>query len=370
MTEATAGPAGADLRSVRDYRERARELLAGHLFDNMFGTGADAIGLTNASNRSALESIGFRPRVLVDVSRRNLATTVLGQPVSMPIMLAPIGDARRVHPDGELATVRAANAAGVTMILSMVSSVSASEIVAEAAGPVWAQFYVLRDRDATRRLVEHLTEVGARALVVTIDNPGIISKDVNVGRPAQSWGTLTQLGITETLAVRRSMLENIDPAVTWADIDWLRSLTALPIVLKGVRTPEDAALAREHGAAGIVVSNHGGHALPDRTGTVVRLPEMVDAAGEMEVYLDGGIREGADVLKALALGARAVLVGRAQYWGLTVAGEAGLTDVLGILRRELDATMMFCGAVDVERVDRRLVTLAVADRRADGGARA
>jgi 4-hydroxymandelate oxidase len=355
--KATAAPDTADLRSVRDYRERARGVLVQHLFDNMFGTDGDAIGQTNGSNRAAFEALGFRPRVLVDVSTRSLATTVLGQPVAAPIMLAPIGDARRVHPDGELATVRAANAAGVVMVLSMVSSISATEIVAAAEGPVWAQFYVLRDRDATRRLVEHLAEVGCSALVVTIDNPGIISKDVNVGRPPQSWGTLTELGITETLAVRRSMLENIDPSLTWKDIDWLRSLTALPIVLKGIRTPEDAALCREHGVSGLVVSNHGGHALPDQTGTLARLAEIVDAAGGLEVYLDGGIREGADVLKALALGARAVLVGRAQYWGLTVAGEAGLTNVLGILRRELDATMMFCGVVDVERVDRSLVTL-------------
>jgi 4-hydroxymandelate oxidase len=354
----TTGPESARLLSVSDYRERSREILAEHLFDSMFGTDRDAIGRTNSGNLAAFEAIGFRPRVLVDVSNRSLATTVLGQPVDMPIMLAPIGDARRVHPDGELATVRAANAGGVAMILSMVSSVSATEILAAAEGPVWSQFYVLKDRVATRRLVEHVAEVGCAALVVTIDNPGIISKDVNVGRPP-TWGTLSELGITQTLAVQRSMLENIDPAVSWKDIDWLRSLTSLPLVLKGIRTPEDAAACREHGVSGLVLSNHGGHALPDRAGTLTRLPEIVEAAGGLEVYLDGGIREGADVLKALALGARAVLLGRAQYWGLTVGGEAGLTDVLGILRRELDSTMMFCGAVDVEQVDRRLLTLGL-----------
>lgn len=359
MSETSIEAPRLALHSIAEYRERAREILPDHLFENMFGTDRDAIGQTNASNRSAFEAIGFRPRVLVDVSARSLATTVLGQPLEMPIMLGPIGDARRVHPDGELASVGAANAAGVTMVLSMVSSSPVTEIASLAQRPLWSQFYVLKDRDATRRLVEHVAEVGCGALVVTIDNPGIISKDVNVGRPPQNWGTLTELGITETLAVRRSMLENIDPTVSWKDIDWLRSLTSLPIVLKGIRTAEDAALCREHGVAGLVLSNHGGHALPDATGTITRLPEIVEAAGGLEVYLDGGIREGADVLKALALGARAVLVGRAQYWGLTVAGEAGLTDVLGILRRELEATMMFCGVADVAQVDRRLVTLGL-----------
>jgi 4-hydroxymandelate oxidase len=358
-TQTTDDGAATKLRSVGDYREQARGILAEHLFENMFGTDGDAIGRTNASNRAAFDAIGFRPRVLVDVSTRNLATTVLGQPVELPIMLAPIGDARRVHPDGELATVRAANAAGVAMVLSMVSSSSATEVVSVAERPLWSQFYVLKDRDATRRLVEHVAELGCGALVVTVDNPGIISKDVNVGRPPQNWGTLTELGITETLAVRRSMLENIDPTVSWKDIDWLCSLTSLPVVLKGIRTAEDAAICREHGVSGLVLSNHGGHALPDQAGTVTRLPEIVDAAGGLEVYLDGGIREGSDILKALALGARAVLVGRAQYWGLTVAGEAGLTDILGILRRELEAAMMFCGVADVAAVDRRLVTLGL-----------
>jgi 4-hydroxymandelate oxidase len=351
-----------DLRTVRDYRERARELLEPHLFDNMFGTDDDAIGRTDNSNRAAFESLAFRPRILRDVSSRSLATTVLGQRLEVPIMLGPIGDARRVHPDGELATIRAANAAGISMVLSMVSSVSATEIIEAASGPVWTQLYVLKDRAATGRLVEHLAEVGSAALVVTVDNPGIISKDVNVGRPPQDWGTLKELGILETLAVRRSMIENIDPAVTWKDIDWLRSLTQLPIVLKGIRTPEDATLCREHGVDGLVLSNHGGHTLGDQTGTVARLPEIVEAAGETEVYLDGGIREGADVLAALALGARAVLLGRAQYWGLTVAGEAGLTHVLEILRRELDKTMMFCGVTDLQQVDHRLLTSVVGDR--------
>jgi 4-hydroxymandelate oxidase len=222
--------------------------------------------------------------------------------------------------------------------------------------PVWFQLYVLKSRDMTRRLIEHAEAVGCAGLVVTVDNPGVIAKDLAGGSGRkQAWGTLATLGLTDELDAGGLLLENVDPALTWNDIEWVRSITGLPLVLKGIQTAEDAALCAEHGVAGLVLSNHGGHALPATLGTLARLPEIVDAAGDVEVFLDGGVREGADILKALALGARAVLLGRAQYWGLAAGGEVALHALLEILRSELDAAMMFCGVIDVTDVDCRLV---------------
>jgi 4-hydroxymandelate oxidase len=350
-------PNGAALRTVNDYREKARASLPDRLFDRMFGTDGDRVGRTDAANRAAFASVHLRPRVLVDVSRRSLATSVLGQAIDLPVLLAPVGDAARVHPDAELATVRAAGCAGVVTILGMASTYSVDEVVAAAQRPVWFQLYVLKSRDMTRRLVEHAEAVGCAALVVTVDNPGVIAQDLAAGAGRkQAWGTLARLGLTAELDAGGLLLENVDPAVTWEDIDWLRSLTGLPVVLKGIQTAEDAALCAQHGIAGLVLSNHGGHALPDTLGTLARLPEVVEAAGDVEVYLDGGVREGADILKALALGARAVLLGRAQYWGLAAGGEPALRGLLGVLRSELNAAMMFCGVDDVTAVEARLVS--------------
>jgi len=192
--------------------------------------------------------------------------------------------------------------------------------------------------------------------VVTVDNPGIIQRDISPGR-RQAWGTIGRLGLGERLQGSGLVLESVDPALTWRDIEWLRSITSLPLVIKGIQTGEDAALCAAHGAAGLVLSNHGGQTLPDAVGTITRLPEVVAAAPELEVYLDGGVRRGSDILKALALGARAVLIGRAQYWGLALGGQAGVAGVLAILERELRAAMCFCGVADVALASPSLVEL-------------
>jgi 4-hydroxymandelate oxidase len=344
------------LRTVEDYRRRASEIVPEALFESMFGTPGDDVGRTDAANRAAFAAVGLRPRVLVDVSECNLATTVLGRPVDLPIMLAPVGGMTRVHAQAELAAVRAASRAGVAMAVSLAANVAAAELVAETAAPLWFQLYVLRDRDATRRLVEHAEEIGCAAIVVTVDNPGLVAKDVSGGRK-YVFGTIAALGLDEVMDGTTPLLPFIDPTLTWRDLEWLCSLTSLPVVVKGIRTLEDAALCRETGVDGLVVSNHGGHVVADPVGTLLRLPGIVEAAGELEVYLDGGVREGADVLKALALGARAVLVGRALYWGLAAGGEAGLAGLLTVLRQELETTARFCGIRDVTAVDRTAVSL-------------
>jgi 4-hydroxymandelate oxidase len=353
QTITAAGP----LTSVSDYLEAARDRIPAEYFDSMFGVEGDGITRTDASNRAALSAIGFRPRVLVDVSEVTLATTVLGQPIDLPVLLAPVGDMTRIHPDAELGAVRAAGEAGTVMILSLAASISVDEVIAAAQRPLWFQLYVLRDRGATRQLVEHAEALGCAAIVVTVDNPGIIQRDISPGR-RQAWGTIGRLELGDKLEGSGLLLESVDPTLSWKDIDWLRSLTEVPLVIKGIQTGEDAALCGTHGAAGLVLSNHGGQALADTVGTVTRLPEIVEAAAGVEVYLDGGIRQGGDILKALALGARAVLIGRAQYWGLAVGGQAGVAGVLEILARELRSAMKFCGLSDVALASPVLVEIA------------
>lgn len=337
--------------------------MASDLYDAMFGTATDGVGTTDAANRAAFAATQLRPRVLVDVAGAKLATTVLADRVELPILLAPVGGATRVHPEAELGVVRAAAAAGTVAVVSLASSHSIAEVVAAAAGPVWFQVYLLKSAEANRRLAAHAQEIGCTAIVVTVDNPGVITKE-DSRTHKRVRGTIAALGLDEVLGAQGPVLESVDPRATWSDIERLRSDCSLPIVVKGIQTAEDAELAREHGAAAVVVSNHGGQALPDPLGTLTRLPEVVEAVPSLEVYLDGGIREGADVLKALALGARAVLIGRAQQWGLAVGGEAGVRNVLEILRRELQAAMMFCGVTDVERIERQLVSRSSSAQRA------
>jgi isopentenyl diphosphate isomerase/L-lactate dehydrogenase-like FMN-dependent dehydrogenase len=337
------------------------------LFETMFGSASDGVGRTDAANRAAFAGVELRPRVLVDVRSRTLATTVLRDHVALPVLLGPIGGATRAHPDAEIAVVRAAAAAGTATVVSLASSHSIEAVVAAAGGPVWFQLYLLKSAEANRRLAEHAEAIGCSALVVTVDNPGVLTREDSRTRKRVR-GTIAALGLDEVLGARGPVLESVDPAATWREIELLRSHCSLPIVVKGIQTAEDAALCREHGAAAIVVSNHGGQALVDPLGTLRRLPEVVAAAGGLEIYLDGGVREGADVLKALALGARAVLIGRAHLWGLAVAGEAGVRAVLEILRGELEAAMMFCGVTAVAEVDRRLVAAAAGRHRARVGA--
>ncbi|MEU6646729.1 alpha-hydroxy acid oxidase [Saccharomonospora sp. NPDC046836] len=353
-----------DLRSVDAYREQARTILPPRIFGLMFGTERDPVGRTDAANRAAFDAVQLRPRVLIDVSTTRVTTRILGHDVALPVMLAPIGAAARVHPDGELASARAAGSHGVITVVSAVSSHGLGAVNSVASGPVWSQLYFLRDRGLLRTLVEHAVRTGCAALVVTVDNPGVVTQERARLRSAEgqrAWGTFAELELPALANDSGLLVENVDPALTWRDLEWLRSLTDLPIVVKGIQTAEDARLCAQLGFAGLVVSNHGGHCLPDTRGTAARLPEIVAAAGEVEVYLDGGIRHGLDVLKALALGARAVLIGRAQYWGLAVAGQAGLSRVLGLLTEELIAAMRLCGVPDIGRLSPALVHPAPAE---------
>jgi 4-hydroxymandelate oxidase len=349
--------------SVDEYEELARERLPRMAFDYFAGGAGEE--WTLRENRAAFHRWVLRPRVLVDVSDRDTATTVLGTPVGVPVLVAPTALQRMADREGEVAAARAAAAAGTVMVLSTIASATIEE-VAEAApdAPRWFQLYVHRDRELTRHLVERAVAAGYRALVVTVDTPllGIRDRDsrnrfatppgVGLSNVGAQFLPEVEEGESALFAYVRSQQ---DPSVTWEDLGWLRSLCDLPIVLKGIVTAEDAALAAGAGVDGIVVSNHGGRQLDGTIATLDALPEVVEAAGPCEVYLDGGVRRGTDVLKALALGARAVLVGRPVLWGLAVGGAAGARHVLDLLHRDLDVAMAISGCRTVADITPALV---------------
>jgi 4-hydroxymandelate oxidase len=346
----------------------ARERLTREAYD-YYASGAED-EVTLRANRAAYERVALAPRVLVDVSRRELATTVLGQPVAFPALIAPTAFHGLAHPEAERATVRAAGAAGTVMILSTLSNTAVEEVVAASSGPVWFQIYLYRDRKATEGLMRRAEAAGCTAFVLTVDAPvlGRRERDIRnrfrlpagltvANMLAGGYGELAPADADSSLAAYVAAL--IDPALSWRDIEWLRSLTGLPLVLKGIVRPDDALRAADMGAAGIVVSNHGGRQLDSAPATLDVLPEVVDALAAgghaVEVLLDGGVRRGTDILKALALGARAVLLGRSVLWGLAAEGEAGVATALRLLRNELDLAMALAGAPTIADITRDLV---------------
>jgi 4-hydroxymandelate oxidase len=351
--------------NLRDLEALARERLPQMTWD-YYASGADDESALRR-NVEAFEQLRLHYRVLVDVATRDPSTTVLGQRAAMPILVAPTAFHRLAHEDGELASVRGAGDAGTIFILSTLSNTAVEQVVAAAAGPVWFQLYVYKDRGATEALVRRVEAAGCRALVLTVDAPllGRRERDVK-NRFALPAGlgieNMYAAGYAEVPHARAEsglaayFADLLDPSLTWRAVEWLRSITSLPLLVKGVVRADDAARAIEAGAAGVVVSNHGGRQLDASPATIDVLPRVVDAvAGRGEVLLDGGVRRGADVIKAVALGARAVLVGRPVLWGLAAGGREGVAGALALLRRELDLAMALCGCPDVASMTRDLV---------------
>lgn len=354
--------------NVFDFEALAREKLSREAYDYYAGGAHDEVSLRE--NRAAYDRLSLAYRVLVDVSRRDLSTSVLGQPVAMPVLVAPTAFHRLADPEGEVATARAAGAAGTVMILSTLSTSTIESVVDAASGPVWFQLYVYRDRKATEGLVRRAEAAGCRALVLTVDAPllGRRERDVRnrfslppslavANLLPEGYGDIPPAVADSGLAAYVSSF--LDPALTWRDVTWLRSITELPVLVKGIVRPDDAVRAAEAGAAGVVVSNHGARQLDTSPATIDVLPEVVDALAaqghRIEVLMDGGVRRGTDILKALALGARAVLVGRPVLWGLAAGGEAGAARVLRLLHDELDLAMALAGAPTVADITRDLV---------------
>jgi isopentenyl diphosphate isomerase/L-lactate dehydrogenase-like FMN-dependent dehydrogenase len=339
---------------VADFERLAEETLEPGAFGYYAGGAGDELALSG--NVEAWRRLRLRPRVLVDVSEVATGTTVLGTPVSMPVLVAPTAIQRLAHRDGEEGMARAAAAAGTLMCLSTLATATPADVAAAAPdAPRWFQLYVFRDRGVTRALVEDAAAHGYGAIVLTVDAPrlGRRERDFRTGFRVPEEIVVPSMAALGGWAgaTPLELLGAIDPSLAWDDLEELRALSPLPLVLKGIQTAEDAALAVEHGVDAIVVSNHGGRQLDAVAPTAELLPEVADAvADRIEVYVDGGIRRGSDAVKALALGARAVLVGRPPLWGLACGGEQGARRVLELLRDEVELALALCGCASPEAV--------------------
>jgi isopentenyl diphosphate isomerase/L-lactate dehydrogenase-like FMN-dependent dehydrogenase len=324
--------------NTADYEREAERLLDPGPFGYFAGGAGDERTLRD--NLEAFSRWQLRPRVLVDVSKVTTATEVLGREVSMPLLVAPTAFQRLAHPDGEIATARAAASAGTVMCQSTLSSATPGDLAAGAPGArLWFQLYWSSDRGFTADLVAGVVEAGFEALVLTVDFPAAGRRERDLRAAFALPDDLPAPNIPGSLRrqdFHAALGEIVDTTLTWRDLEWLRERCPLPLLLKGILSAEDALLAAEHGAAGVIVSNHGGRQLDGVAASLDALPEVVEAVGgRVEVLLDGGIRRGTDVLKALALGARAVLAGRAVVWGLAVGAEEGVREVLELLRTEI-----------------------------------
>jgi L-lactate dehydrogenase (cytochrome) len=368
--------------NIDDLRRAALRRLPRALFDYIDGGAEDE--RTMRANQADFRRYTFRPRVLVDVSNRDQSTTVLGERVASPLILAPTGFTGLFWPRGEAVAARAAGNKGVIFTASTMSICSMEEIAAAATGPLWYQLYVWRDRDIVRSLIERAQAAGFRALVVTVDTPvlGQRERDVRSGlvlppritvknvldtarrfswlrgvltNPRPTFGNFVDTpGVNDdAVSLASFTTKQFSPAVSWADLDWYRSIWKGPIAIKGVLSADDALLAVERGIEAIVVSNHGGRQLDDAPSPIEVLPEIVDAVdGRAEVILDGGIRRGSDVVKAVALGARACMMGKAFNYGVATAGQRGAEKAIDILQKEIDRTLALLGRPTLADLDR------------------
>lgn len=369
--------------TAQDYREQARRRLPRFLFDYLDGGAGDESTL--AANVADLASLRLRQRVLVDVDDVDTSTTLAGEACALPLVLAPVGLGGLMARRGEVQAVRAANAAGVPFTLSTVGICPLAEVQAASKAPFWFQLYMLRDRAVVEALLDHAWAAGVRTLVFTVDLPipGVRHRDARNGmnaiglraallratqvlaRPSWVWdvalhGKPLRFGcLAEQVpdgrdlnAFKQWVDAQFDASVTWRDIDWLRARWQGRLLLKGILDAEDATHAVGAGADGIVVSNHGGRQLDSVASSIAALPAIVQAVGtQTEVLIDGGIRSGTDVFKALALGARGVLIGRPWVWALAAGGDVGLRDYLATVQRELQLAMMLTGTTRIAAID-------------------
>ena len=350
--------------NLNEYEALARERLTPMVYDYFAGGANDEVTLTE--NLHAWQRLRLQPRLFVDVSQIDPATTILGQRLTMPVLTAPCSFNELAHPEGECAVARATAAAGICQIVSMTASQSLEAIAASGRGRRWLQLICFRDREITRDLVRRAEAAQCTALCLTVDQPlqGRRERDLRNGfhlPPGITMKNLEPYAADQLSANASSPLAQyvdamFDPRLTWEVVSWLRSITPLPILVKGILTAEGANRALEHGAAGVIVSNHGGRQFDGVVSTCAALPAVVEAVdGRGEVLVDAGIRRGTDVLKALALGARAVIVGRPYLWALAVDGEAGVSRMLELLRQEIVLAMGLAGRRNISEIDRTLI---------------
>lgn len=330
------------LLSLFDFQAEAEKHISHGAWERIMGASADE--LTMRWNHEAYEHIRLKPRILQDVSTLDTRVKLFGQELAFPIILAPTGAQKFVHPEGDMASVRGAAAANATLCISSSASMKVEDIASAAKGPVWFQLYVQKDRGFTKDLVQRAEGSGCRALCVTVDSP-------TFGARNREDRAKDELPARELPNLKGK--DYLDPTLSWKDIDWLRGFAKTPIMLKGILNPDDAAIAVRAGVAGIIVSNHGARNLDTVPATIDALPLVIDRVqGRVPVIVDGGIRRGTDVIKALARGASAVQIGRPYLWGLGVAGAEGVTRVVEILRHEFEMAMMSMGRPTLASIDK------------------
>ena len=353
-----------------EFEDVARGKLRAEAYEYYAGGAND--GITLRENRNAYERLRLRYRVLRDISSRDCSTTVLGQRIAFPVMVAPTAFHKMACGAGECATARAAGRAGTIMVMSTLSNTLIEDVAAAATGPLWFQLYIYKDRGATLDLIRRAEAAGFQALVLTVDAQVWGRREADVRNGFKLPDGLTVVNLAEHAkaafpdgvsgsGLAAYVAKMLDASLTWDDLEWLRAQTKLPVLVKGIERGDDAALAIKHGAAGVVVSNHGGRQLDTAPATIEALPGVVDAvAGKAPVFVDGGVRRGTDVIKAVALGATAVMVGRPILWGLAADGEEGALAVLEMLAAEFDLAMALCGARSVGEIRGDLVASALA----------
>ncbi|MEY3165404.1 MAG: hypothetical protein RLZZ270_1143 [Actinomycetota bacterium] len=377
----------AKVGNVDDLRLLAKRRLPGGVFDYFDGAAEDE--MTKVENSSAFSKVELRPRVLVDVSSIDTSTTIMGQPVPFPIALSPTGFTRIAHPDGELAVARVAGAVNLPYTLSTLGTRSIEEVAKVATGPLWYQLYVWKDRGLSRELVERARDNGYKAIMLTVDTPvfGRRERDVRRGftlppkigletfvdgilHPKWAWDFVRSEPITFSAVAGRKSVDGstavtlsdyvnsqFDPTLSWKDLDWIREVSGLPLMLKGIQSVEDAKLAVELGVDAIALSNHGGRQYDGAPAPVALLPRVVDAVGDsIEVLVDGGVRRGSDVVKACALGARAVMFGRPYLYGLGAGGELGVRWAINHITSGVTRTMGLIGETSITKLSPGVVT--------------
>nr|KJB57223.1 hypothetical protein B456_009G154200 [Gossypium raimondii] len=354
-----------EITNVTEYEAIAKEKLPKMVYD-YYASGAED-QWTLKENRNAFSRILFRPRILIDVSKIDMTTTVLGFKISMPIMIAPTAMQKMAHPEGEYATARAASAAGTIMTLSSWATSSVEEVASTGPGIRFFQLYVYKDRNVVAQLVRRAERAGFKAIALTVDTPRLGRREADIKNrftlpPFLTLKNFESLNLgkmdkiiwqTDDSGLASYVAGQIDRSLSWKDVKWLQTITSLPILVKGVLTAEDARLAIQAGAAGIIVSNHGARQLDYVPATIMALEEVVKAAqGRVPVFLDGGVRRGTDVFKALALGASGIFIGRPVVFSLAAEGEAGVRKVLQMLRDEFELTMALSGCRSLKEITR------------------
>jgi L-lactate dehydrogenase (cytochrome) len=370
---------------IEDLRHVARSRVPRGFFD--YADGGSYSEQTLNANRTDLEAIKLRQRVLVDVSKRSTATTILGEPISLPLALAPVGLCGMQHGDGEILACRAAQAAGIPFTLSTMSICSIEDVAAAVDKPFWFQLYIMKDRGFARSLIERAAAAKCSALVLTVDLQilGQRHRDIKNGMTVPLQWTIANIldmaskpawlmsvargkrrtfgniaghlpGMENVNSLSRWISSQFDETLSWKDVEWVADQWPGKLVLKGILDVEDARMAAKTGAAALVVSNHGGRQLDGAPSSIAALPPIVEAVGSsIEVLFDGGIRSGQDVMRAIALGARACLSGRAYIYGLGAGGQAGVARAIEIIRKELDVSMALTGINNIGEIDRRVI---------------